>query len=760
MPQLVAVPKPRDRPLGASAPPKKDGDVSLGAPAEAERPKAFRECLELVARAHEEELRQQLKALRAENAKLLKRLAETGGSQSAIPGPLSVPSKVASAPLLPGAPQEAASILSDGVLTSVVVPLPLGSPPAHAWTMEVSDGSPSPSPSQQDITEPVTRPLEEPPPLGSPPEAGDLSHSYSEQSACASRAVDEKFPLANIWEQMADSPSAATESVFKRRRQSQVSMESEEELARRAPRFISYPSSPGRLLWDMIGALLILYDLIAIPLESFDPPKNTFTSLASWFTLLFWTLNMPMALQVGYVRDGLTIMEFNKITCHYLKTWFIVDIAVVLPDWVFTLTSLGSEEGSGSGSAGGVRLLRTLRLFRLVRLVRLLKLPHVMRSLSEFIQTEYTNIIANIAKMIVLLLVINHYIGCSWFLVGKSHEGDDTWITYHSFKDVGWGYQYLTSFHWAITQFTPASMHVQPQNPMERAYAIFVVVFALVGFSYVVGSISGSLAQLRSMQEDTYKQFWILRRYLKQNRVPMQLSGRIQRYLEHAWNSQRQTLTLQSSKLFSLLSDQLQAELQYEICLPFLRVHELFDPMSTQCPTTMRRMAWHAIQRTSLAQDDHLFIPGESATHMYILVTGRMEYMKPDEAGDEASSHAFKVQNSEDFIAEPVLWTTAWDHLGALTAITETEVLRIDPQRFADIIHRSPPARTAAVAYGREFVERLNRADERSLSDIVRCERKDLAKARSSRSQSSRKGKSIFQSQRTASAQLNGVVVK
>ena len=34
---------------------------------------------------------------------------------------------------------------------------------------------------------------------------------------------------------------------------------------------------------------------------------------------------------------------------------------------------------------------------------------------------------------------------------------------------------------------------------------VFQVVFALVGFSYVVGSITGSLGQLRSMSEHTVK---------------------------------------------------------------------------------------------------------------------------------------------------------------------------------------------------------------------------------------------------------------
>merc|ERR1719221_2539193 len=127
------------------------------------------------------------------------------------------------------------------------------------------------------------------------------------------------------------------------------------------------------------------------------------------------------------------------------------------------------------------------------------------------IDSEYASIVANIVKMILLVLVINHLISCLWYAIGTSPGfGDATWLKHHAFDDADWSYQYATSFHWSITQFTPSSMHVQPQNIRERVFAITVVVLALVGFSYVVGSITGSLAQLRSMSNDGAQQFWNL----------------------------------------------------------------------------------------------------------------------------------------------------------------------------------------------------------------------------------------------------------
>merc|ERR1719162_2306181 len=94
------------------------------------------------------------------------------------------------------------------------------------------------------------------------------------------------------------------------------------------------------------------------------------------------------------------------------------------------------------------------------------------------------------------------------------------WVSHHGFDGETWNYLYILSFHWAITQFTPSSMHVQPMNMLERTFAIMVVIFGLVGFSYLVGSITGSLAELRRLKEESVKQFWSLRRFLKRSQVP------------------------------------------------------------------------------------------------------------------------------------------------------------------------------------------------------------------------------------------------
>lgn len=124
--------------------------------------------------------------------------------------------------------------------------------------------------------------------------------------------------------------------------------------------FMIFPSSPGKLTWDIVGATLIVYDLFAISMQVFSPPDTGFTNFMQWFILIYWTVNMLVSCMVGYIDKGIFIMVPHKVILHYLKTWFLIDIIVVGSDWIFSLSE------SGNSAESSVKLLRSLRLFRMV----------------------------------------------------------------------------------------------------------------------------------------------------------------------------------------------------------------------------------------------------------------------------------------------------------------------------------------------------------------------------------------------------------
>ncbi|CAK0882271.1 unnamed protein product [Prorocentrum cordatum] len=470
------------------------------------------------------------------------------------------------------------------------------------------------------------------------------------------------------------------------------------------------PGSPARMVWDFLGAVLIFYDLLKLPMETFHPPETAFSIGMDWCILCFWTLNVFASLTIGYVdRRGVVVLSMRRIALRYIRTWLAIDLLVLVPDWTSTIVAAVVTRNNAGEDSDMFRLLRVLRLVRMVRLLRLLKLRKILMTINDMIDSESVSVIANIVKMMFMLLVVNHITCCMWYAVSVNQSGEQTWIKVHKFEHAHWTYKYATAFHWSIHMLL---------NLAERVFTVVVVVLALVGFSYIVGSITGSLGQLRNMNAEESMLFWDLKRYLARNKVPRPLSMRIQKYLENAWQAQSKK-SGQNFKLKNMLSEQLLSELKFEMAVPQLRIHPLLDRLIDKSKVTANRLANVAMGHKLLAAGDYLFHHGEAATHMFIVVDGKLIYARLDSYG---GVHKELVEKAEDWIAEPVLWTRRWVHCGLLKAIEDCDNLAIDSKKFAEQVKLNPEALEFVSEYAQNFIEWLNNEDPNDLSDISQGE--------------------------------------
>merc|ERR1711874_805884 len=117
------------------------------------------------------------------------------------------------------------------------------------------------------------------------------------------------------------------------------------------------------------------------------------------------------------------------------------------------------------------------------------------------------------------------------------------------------------------------------------------------------------------------------------------------------------------------------SELQTFLWVPVLTTHPLLKQLAADSNITMYRITAGAITQMSLARNDQVFHPGEKATHMDIVVKGKLKYEKLLENSMEFT-HEW-VDGSEDWISEPVLWAKEWTHIGGLIAVTESDMIRV-----------------------------------------------------------------------------------
>ena len=139
-------------------------------------------------------------------------------------------------------------------------------------------------------------------------------------------------------------------------------------------RGIVLPWSRFRLVWDMVGFVLIAYTMVALPVQiSFS--LNDATPPAVWaleFCMdLFFMSDIALNFRTAFVRNSALVYERKAIARHYLTSWFAVDAASSVPfEMILLIVALasGDEAGSGESEDGDARLasLGALKVLKLL----------------------------------------------------------------------------------------------------------------------------------------------------------------------------------------------------------------------------------------------------------------------------------------------------------------------------------------------------------------------------------------------------------
>jgi len=473
--------------------------------------------------------------------------------------------------------------------------------------------------------------------------------------------------------------------------------------------YVVPPSCVKRLLWDFIGCLFILYDVAMIPLTTFDLPETSSSRKIQWVTRIFWTLDMPSSLLTGYMLpDGGVVMGLNQIAWRYAKSWLLLDAVAVSVDWVdFFMLGVGGVSAARMG-----KTMRIVRMLRLLRLLRVAKLPVIAGTLFEsYIRSEKFMLIASMVKLLCLIVGIMHFIACFWWSIGRDDSLPETWVQSVNLQEEPFRYQYATSFHWSLTQFT-GTMEVNPTNFTERFFAISVLLFAFVVSAAFISSITSSMTRLQMISGNKTEMFAMLRQFLEENSISRRLQARLERNAHHAYRQYERTTPEIEIELLKLVSEPLRVELHFELYASTLSTNPFFGIYEKTHPAAIRRVCHNAVSTMFLAMGDVLFVEGEAPQipQMYFILRGTVSYKR----------EAREVQklNQGAWFAEPVLWCS-WTHCGVLRAEADAQLLVLDAVTFQSIAPQITAKAFAVCSYALAYVDILNEnLAEGALSDM------------------------------------------
>merc|ERR1719394_2240513 len=87
-------------------------------------------------------------------------------------------------------------------------------------------------------------------------------------------------------------------------------------------------------------------------------------------------------------------------------------------------------------------------------------------------------------------------------------------------------------------------MDISARNLWERLFSVMVLLFAMLVFSSIVASITSAMTALRNLQGNEMRQFWLLRRYLRQRSIRPGLANRIIKFQEKKLDTTKQPYEL------------------------------------------------------------------------------------------------------------------------------------------------------------------------------------------------------------------------
>ncbi|CAK0840216.1 unnamed protein product [Prorocentrum cordatum] len=297
----------------------------------------------------------------------------------------------------------------------------------------------------------------------------------------------------------------------------------------------------------------------------------------------------------------------------------------------------------------------------------------------EFLNSEYVLTTLRVAKLMVMIIVINHFVACSWYGIASMLGDERSWVNVHFSSSDDLAYRYGTSLHWSLTQFTPASMEVFPTNSRERAFNVCVVIFALLTFSSFISSITEAMTSIRKINGRRNMQYASMRQYLRENRVSMQLAVRVRHYLQQSERARQTRRVWRDVELFQELPEVLQMELRYEVYARLIARHPFFHQYGELDPSAMKALCHRAVREVPLVSGQELFGPGQVADRMYFVVDGSLSY---DFQGFGSSEEhllddASPLVSGGQWFAEAAVWVR-WFHLGSMVAKTPSLVLALD----------------------------------------------------------------------------------
>uniref|UniRef100_A0A7S2K5J3 Ion transport domain-containing protein n=1 Tax=Zooxanthella nutricula TaxID=1333877 RepID=A0A7S2K5J3_9DINO len=270
------------------------------------------------------------------------------------------------------------------------------------------------------------------------------------------------------------------------------------------------PECSGFLeVWDMVTMASLVFVALVAPVQvaMFEARIDMLFVANSFVDMIFLTdltlqffIMYPKKTNYGYALE----QSHKNIVKHYLKTWFVIDFASIIP---FDLVGLISESEEMKKMKG----VKVIRLLRLLKLARVLKASRLFRRFEIRMSITYGTFA--LLKFFCILLLITHWLANLWALtlaLVDAGEGIPRWIDDFDELDRNVVVKtrdspvklYITCLY--FTSYTITSVgygDIGPKNIVETIVCTVMLVISGISWAVVLGQVCGTIANLNKDEQ-------------------------------------------------------------------------------------------------------------------------------------------------------------------------------------------------------------------------------------------------------------------
>ncbi|OQV13191.1 Potassium voltage-gated channel subfamily H member 7 [Hypsibius exemplaris] len=450
-------------------------------------------------------------------------------------------------------------------------------------------------------------------------------------------------------------------------------------------RFTILHYSPFKAVWDWIILLLVIYTAIVTPYVAafllneeerraklnqnpetrgesggnnrYDDPMTIVDLIVD----IMFIVDILINFRTTYVNtNDEVVSDLAKISVHYFKGWFLIDVVAAIP---FDLLLFGSQSDETTTLIG---LLKTARLLRLVR---------VARKLDRY--SEYGA--AVLMLLLATFLLIAHWLCCIWYAIAnveKAYEDGRGWLHQlaeqskqkYNITDITSGpplkSKYITSLYFIMSSLTTIGFgNISATTDSEKIFSSCVMMVGSLMYASIFGNVSAIIQRLYSGTARYHTQMAQVKEFIRFHQIPNPLRQRLEEYFQHAWSY---TNGINMNEVLKGFPECLQGDICLHLNRQLLENNPAFRDATPGCLRALS-VRFHT---THVPPGDTLVHRGDVLNALYFVSRGSLEVIKEDVV--EA------ILGKDDVFGEnPCIYTTIGKSSSTVRALSYCDLHKI-----------------------------------------------------------------------------------